>query len=248
MNRMFERSLNLRQLLDRQYRKPTVVLLVATIVSVTWKYYGTKAFYLAALSSAFSSPADAQMHAALYVFFSAFVLLGLIPLLVVRFVFREAPSQYGLQWGDARFGWKAVAIVAPVMILLSYPSASMPDFLAEYPLNPVAGNSIGDFLQHALFYLFFYLGWEFCFRGFVQFGLRDSVGDWNAILIQTALSCVLHIGKPSGEIYSSILGALVWGVVAFRSRSLVYPILTHWLLGLSLDFFIVISSSASAHP
>lgn len=246
MTRMFEHSLNLRQLLDHRYRKPTVVLLVATIVSITWKYYGNKAFYLASLSPSLSSPGNEQMHAALYVFFSAFVLLGLIPLLVVRFIFRESTASYGVQWGDARFGWKAVAIVAPVMIVLSYPSASMPEFLAEYPVNPAAGTSVGNFLQHAFFYLFFYLGWEFCFRGFVQFGLRDSVGDWNAILIQTALSCVLHIGKPSGEIYSSILGALVWGVIAFRSRSLVYPIVTHWLLGLSLDFFIVISSPASA--
>jgi membrane protease YdiL (CAAX protease family) len=86
-------------------------------------------------------------------------------------------------------------------------------------------------------YLFFYIGWETLFRGFMQFGLR-SLGDWNAILIQTALSCIAHLGKPAAEIYSSILGALVWGVVVFRSRSLLYVLIVHWLLGVSLDYFV----------
>ena len=246
MTQLFERSLDLRQLLVPKYRKPTVVVLVATFVSVTWKYYGSATFYLETLSPWVSFGGDEQLNAALYVFFSAFILLGLIPLLVIRLVFREPLSAYGLQWGDARFGVKAIAVIAPVMILLGYVSASRPDFLAQYPVNPAAGRSAADFLQHALFYLFFYLGWEFCFRGFVQFGLRDSLGDWNAILVQTALSCVLHIGKPAGEIYGAIFGALLWGVLAFRSRSLMSPVLTHWLLGLSLDFFIVISSSVNA--
>ncbi len=75
-------------------------------------------------------------------------------------------------------------------------------------------------------------------RGFIQFGLRESFGDWNAILIQTTISALFHIGKPDGEILSSILGGLIWGIVVFRSRSLLYVLAVHWLLGVSLDFFI----------
>jgi uncharacterized protein len=241
MRRLFENSLALRQLLAAEYRKPTAVVLIATVLSVTFKIYGSESFYIENLSSIFVVAGDAQLSAALFMFASAFFLLGVVPLLAVRFVLREPVSAYGVQIGDFAFGCKAVAVIAPVVILLAYASASMPEFLAEYPLNPRAGESPARFLQHAVFYLFFYLGWEFCFRGFLQFGLRDAMGDWNAILVQTALSCILHIGKPSGEIYGSMVGALVWGIVAFRSRSLLYPILTHWLLGLSLDFFIVTS-------
>jgi uncharacterized protein len=241
MRRLFENSLALRQLLAAEYRKPTAVVLIATVLSATFKTYGSESFYLETLSSTFVVAGDAQFSAALFVFASAFFLLGVVPLLAVRFVLREPVSAYGVQIGDFAFGCKAVAVIAPVVILLSYFSASMPEFRAQYPLNPLAGESPARFLQHAVFYLFFYLGWEFCFRGFLQFGLRDAMGDWNAILVQTALSCILHLGKPSGEIYGSMVGALVWGIAAFRSRSLLYPILTHWLLGLSLDFFIVTS-------
>ena len=248
MTGMFDHSLGLKRLLAPQYVKPTIVLLVATLVSVTFKIYGSKAFYIETLSSTVALAGTVQESAALYVFASSFVLLGVVPCLVVMLLFREPLSAYGVQLGDARFGWRAVAVVAPVMIVSAYPSASMSEFRAEYPINPLAGESALHFLNHAFFYLFFYVGWEFCFRGFVQFGLRTSMGDWNAILVQTALSCILHIGKPAGEIYSSILGALVWGVVAFRSRSLLYPLLTHWVLGLSLDFFVVTSSSPPVMP
>jgi membrane protease YdiL (CAAX protease family) len=52
-------------------------------------------------------------------------------------------------------------------------------------------------------------------------------------------SCLVHIGKPAAETYSSILGGLMWGVLAFRSRSIVYGLVIHWLLGVALDLFIV---------
>ena len=57
----------------------------------------------------------------------------------------------------------------------------------------------------------YYLGWEFFFRGFMQFGLRGALGDWNAILVQTLASCLIHIGKPAGEIYGAIVAGLLWG-------------------------------------
>jgi len=124
------------------------------------------------------------------------------------------------------------------MILTTYPSSKMPDFLAEYPLNKSAGESTFSFLSHAIAYLFYYIGWEIFFRGFMQFGLREKLGDWFSILVQTLASCLVHIGKPDGEIYGSIIAGIVWGIVAFRAQSILPIILIHWLVGVSLDFFI----------
>lgn len=234
----FNSSLSLSGLFSGENKKTTIILLLTPLLLTTFKYYGSKQFYVQQLSSSIVLFPNIEQTGSLYAFFSSFVLLGIIPLLIVKFFFRESLASYGLQLGDWKFGMKAVLILAPVMILASFPSSKMPDFIAEYPLNKTAGGSGEQFLLHAFSYLFFYLGWEFFFRGFMQFGLRGALGDWNSILVQTALSCILHIGKPSGEIYSSIIGALAWGIVVFRTRSLVYAILIHWLLGVSLDFFI----------
>ena len=237
MNR-FESSVSPSGLFSGPNRKPTFILLWAPIVLTTWKYYGTKPFYLDQLASRFAFGGNPAQAAELFTFAMSFLLLGLFSILFIKLLFKEPLADFGLGLGDWRFALKAISVLVPVMAIVAYPSSKDPQFLAEYPLFKGAAASAGAFAFHALAYLFFYIGWEIFFRGFMQFGLRESLGDWNAILVQTALSCVVHIGKPSGEIYSSVLGGLMWGILAFRTRSLMTNIVTHWMLGVSLDLYI----------
>ena len=230
---------SLAGLLRTADRKVTLILLVAPVLMTLFRYGGSKEFYFQHLAGAFVLAGNVELTAGLYHFAAAFVLLGLVPLLIVKCIFRESLADYGVQAGDLSYAWKAFLVVAPVMLLLSYPAAKDPAFLAQYPLNRAASLGPLWFAGHAVAYLVFYVGWEFGFRGFLQFGLRGALGDWNAILIQTLASCLLHIGKPFGEILGAIPGGLLWGVIAFRSRSLLVPILTHWVLGISLDFYMV---------
>jgi membrane protease YdiL (CAAX protease family) len=124
------------------------------------------------------------------------------------------------------------------MIALSYLSSRTEPFRLEYPLFKGASSSPWIFSAYAFSTLIFYLGWEFFFRGYMQFGLQKTFGGWNAILVQTLASCLLHIGKPIAEIYGSILGGIAWGIMARRGNSLLFVILLHWLLGVTLDIFI----------
>ncbi len=229
---------SLRGLLEGARLKPTLILLWAPFVLTTWRYYGTKAFYLDHLSTTFVFRGDPGLTAELYTFGASFVLLGLLSVFLIKTVLRESALEYGLALGDWRFGIKALLLLTPVMVLLAYPSSRQASFLAEYPLNPGACGSAAAFLGHAAAYLVYYAGFEILFRGLVQKGLRDSVGEWTAILIQTGLSTLMHIGKPAGEIYGAILGGVAFGLVALRSRSVLYVILIHWVLGVALDLFI----------
>lgn len=231
----------LRDLVAGARGKPTLILLWAPFVLTTWRYYGTKAFYLANLSASFVLRGDPALTAELYAFASSLFLLGLVSLLIIKLVLGESLIAYGLAPGDWRFGIKALLILGPVMVLLAYPSARQAPFLAEYPLNPGACTSAAAFLGHAAGYLLYYMGFEIFFRGLVQNGLRDSLGEAAAILVQTGLSTLVHIGKPAGEIYGAILGGVVFGLVALRSRSLLYVILIHWVLGVALDLFICLA-------
>jgi len=237
---LFGSSLPPSALFSGGQRKTTLILLLTPILLTLFKYYGSKEWYEEALSGTFVLAGNPEWTAALYVFLSSFVLFGLIPVALIRFVFGEKLSLYGFRWGDARFGFAALAILAPLFVASAYPSASMPEFLAEYPLYRGAGENWNSFALHALSYGLFYAGWETYFRGFMQFGLRSAFGDWNSILIQVLASCLVHIGKPAAETFSSILGGLVWGILAFRTGSIFYGFLIHWLLGVALDFFIVV--------
>jgi uncharacterized protein len=234
----FDSSLSLRGLLSDENRKPTLILLWTPLVLTTWRYYGARGFFAGEPASRPGILGSAVQAAELYSFLSSFVLLGLVSLAIVTLIFEEPLASYGLALGDWRFGLTALAVTAPAMVLLSALAARDPAFQAQYPLYRGACASASAFLVHAMAYLAYYIGFEIFFRGFVQFGLRERFGDSYAILVQTALSCLVHIGKPSGEIYGAIVGGLAFGFVAFRSRSLLYVILAHWILGVSLDLFI----------
>ncbi len=228
-------SISFGELFSRENRKAAIILLSTPVILTTFRYYGMKDFYMDHLASALSLYGNQELTSALYTFSSSLILLGLLPALMIKFIFHEPLSLYGVRLGNWQFGLKAFLILAPVMVALTLPSSRMESFTAEYPLYKGAGASPSNFIAYSLLYVTYYLGWEFFFRGYMQFGLQTRLGDWNAILIQTLASCLLHIGKPDAEIYSSILGGIVWGIIVFRTRSLLAALLLHWLLGIFLD-------------
>ena len=235
----FNSSILFGELFSRENRKTAIILLSTPVILTTFRYYGMKDFYLNHLTSVFSLFGNRELTSVLYMFFSSLALLGLLPALMIKFIFHESLSLYGVRFGDWQFGMKAFLILAPVMMALTYPSSRMESFTIEYPLYRGAGVSPPIFVIYSFLYLVYYLGWEFFFRGYMQFGLGKRLGDWNAIFVQTLASSLLHIGKPDAEIYSSILGGIVWGMVVFRTRSLFPALLLHWLLGICLDAFII---------
>jgi len=225
-------------------RKPAVVLLAAPLLVSTYRYLGDRAFYRGHLSAYFVLGGDAELTSVVYAFAACFLLLGLVPAVIVRVFFGERLRDYGVQAGDLRFGLGALLVMVPILFAASAMAAAMPAFRAEYPLFKGACRSLPMFAGYAFAYLFYYMGWELFFRGFVQGGLQPTFGAGNAILIQTLASCLAHLGKPGGEVFGAIVAGIVWGLIAFRSRSLLAVLLAHWFLGVSLDALICYTGSS----
>jgi uncharacterized protein len=213
--------------------KPTVILLLSPVLMVTWKY-----FEVSVLLGDRSLLSDRSATGAMVSFAACFVLLGLIPACVVRFVFHERLADYGVRLGDRVRTVRSALTLCPCFLLAAYIASGQTAVRDYYPLNPSAGDSPGMFAAHAASYLLFYLGWEFHFRGFLQIGLRQRLGDVNALLVQVLASGLLHIGRPAGETFGSLLAGLLWGLLAYRTRSLLSGLLQHSLLGITLDWFL----------
>ena len=162
-------------------------------------------------------------------FLLSFALFAVIPAVMVKRGFRRTLAEYGVRMGDWKFGLAAVAILLPVIsVAMLLPAAQMEDMRAVYPVDKAAMESVPMFLQYAVGrVLLFYIGWEFFFRGFMLFGIRDAVGDTMAIAITTLPSALWHIGYPVGELYSSIAAGLLFGWLAVRTRSILWPLLLH---------------------
>jgi membrane protease YdiL (CAAX protease family) len=237
VKRLIEK-LGLENLFLRSDLKPVVILLLPAFLLTIHRYYGSIEFAEAYF------PSFSRLHATYFMFSTAFFLLGFIPLTIVLFLFRESPKEYGIQFGDWKFGITAVLVLFPLIAgLLLFPSSFTPEMKEFYPFDKGAGNSVFAFLRLEIPRgLLYYSAWEFFFRGFMLFGLRKRMGDWLAICIQTLPSVLWHIGMPSGEIFASIFGGILFGILALRTRSILWPLLLHFLIGVGLDFFIVILS------
>ncbi|MDZ7619092.1 MAG: type II CAAX endopeptidase family protein [Patescibacteria group bacterium] len=215
--------------------KPQAILLASTVLMVTWWHFGSPQFYREHLAASISESSAAP---ALYYFMSCFLLLGVVPAIIVKLVFREPLSRYGVQLGDRVRTPRSLLVLAPLFVLGGYISSHNSAIAAYYPINPLACDSLQTFGCHAIFYLLYYVGWEFHFRGFLQFGLRDAFGPASALLVQVMASSLLHFGKPGIETYAAILGGILWGYIAYRTRSLLSGLGQHYLLGLSVDVFL----------
>ncbi|MCU0646152.1 MAG: CPBP family intramembrane metalloprotease [bacterium] len=222
---------------SREKTKPTIILLLAAILPTIHLYFGSIAF----ANKTF--PFLSSFGASIYMFLSFFLLMGIIPLFIILFVFKEPLQDYGITPGDWRKGLPlAIFLTILIAVLLLLPSSQTPDFRATYPFDKTAGDSTLSFIRFELLRgMIFYTAWEFFFRGFMLFGLRKYVGDWLAICIQTIPSCLWHIGLPIGEILSSILAGILFGIIAIRTKSIFWVFVLHYFIGLLLDLFIVIS-------
>jgi len=214
------------------------VLLFSPLLIITWYYFGSREFFWQHRPEWSAAAGDPAAAACTYMFLAAFVLLGLIPFLVVRFVLRRPPADYGVSFGNRRRTCRSFLLLAPVMILIAWLSAHDHTIQAYYPLNRRAGETSAGFAFHAAMYVLYYLGWEFHFRGFLQHGLRRTMGDWPAMLVQTLASTLAHLGRPAVETYAAVIAGVFWGFLAFRTRSLLSGLLQHALLGVTVDYFL----------
>ncbi len=171
------------------------------------------------------------------------VLFGIVPALAARALQHASLRDLGVTTGDWRFGATSVALLLPVIsVALLWPGAHDPAMRAAFPLDPAATATWRTLAIHeCLRIAFFYAMWEFFFRGFMLFGLRKSIGDWPAICVQVIPSCLWHVGMPTPELLSSIAGGVLFGLLALRTRSILWPMVLHTGIGVVTDIFIVLT-------
>ena len=148
------------------------------------------------------------------------ILFGLVPLLVVLFGFRDHPSRYGLTIGVWRWGAALVVVGCVVMTPIVLGFATTPDARAFYgPAGAAPGRVL---LTNALDLT----ATEFALRGFLMLTLVRLIGPFG-VLVATMPFVFSHLGKPELELLSTLGGGLVYGWLAWRTRSIVWGSIGH---------------------
>lgn len=217
-----------------------ILLLCAPVLLTIYRYHGYSEYFGAYFPNMLKHPLyDFYSH--LWQFFIFFALTLIVPMLIIKFQFKRPQTDFGFGFGDLKYGLKFVLITLPLIIApLIFAASKMVDVRAEYPLAKLLFSRHDlIFWYEAAYVILYYIAWEFFFRGFLLFGLKEQFGNLNAVLIQTISSCLIHIGKPEGEIIGSIIVGIIFGAVALRTRSIWYVFILHASIGLLTDIFII---------
>lgn len=160
-------------------------------------------------------------------------LYGLAPF-VLYFAFRRAPKDYGISIGKPKKWLVDVLVFYLIFLVILFIAFKFTNLSNVYPLYRKARHSYSFFFYLQLAQLWYMLGWEFFFRGFMLFGLEKSFGRLT-VMVQALAFALAHFKKPQIEAYGAILAGIFLGLLALRSRSFLPCVVLHYAIVLTAD-------------
>jgi membrane protease YdiL (CAAX protease family) len=218
---------------------PEALIVVATVALFVF-YYLARADAIASLSAGHGMltvtgrPLSPALH-----FVAAAMLLAVAPVLFARLALGLRLEELGLGAGRLRVGLAWLAIGIPAALLAGKIGSANPAMPFVYPLDASVRPEPSAFVPYALLQFLYFGAWEVLFRGVLLFGLKDRIGAGPANALQTALSVLAHFGRSFTETLVAIPAGLAFGGVSLHARSIWYIAIIHWLVGVSLDWFIL---------
>jgi membrane protease YdiL (CAAX protease family) len=245
-NSGFQFKNELKRLLDiiRSLDKKVIYIFLSVAFLQTFSYYVTsRRFFRYNFFTLFDKTDTVFLIEYLYWFIGDFFSYFIFPLLIIRFLFKEKIKDYGISFGDYKTGIKITLIFVLIMLPLIWVVSSFPEFNKTYPHLSSAKTSWTIFLIFESGMLIYMFSWEFIWRGFMLFGLKEKFGYY-AVLIQMLPFLILHNGKPAPETFGAIIAGIALGVLALRTRSILYCVLTHMSIMFSIDLISVLRFKA----
>jgi membrane protease YdiL (CAAX protease family) len=153
---------------------------------------------------------------------------------LLYFVFRHQPGDFGIGIGSPGLWIKDVLVFYAIFLVILIIAFKFTNLKNLYPLYRRSAQGMHYFLFFQLIQLWYMLGWEFFFRGFMLFGLERKFGRM-AVLIQAVPFAVAHFRKPQLEAYGAIFAGIFLGMIGLRARSFLPCFLLHYMILLTAD-------------
>lgn len=152
--------------------------------------------------------------------FDRLLLFAAVPLFVIVFGFRDRPSRYGVRLGDWRWGLGLMLVGCALMTPVVLWFAAQPDARAYYAPS---WSTLPDVLITNAVDL---VSAEFLFRGFLMFALVRAIGPIG-VLVATLPFVFSHLTKPELELFSTLIGGMAYGWLAWRTGSILWGAIAH---------------------
>ncbi len=155
----------------------------------------------------------------------------MLPLAVIVLLLRRNPLDFGFRLGNPRIWGVHVAVVIIIGLPVLF-AASRFHTVRDY-------YTMADFniLIYSLEIAVILFAWEFLFRGFMLFGLKEKLGE-ASIIVQMIPFALLHIDKPEIEALSTIITGIYFGYIVYRGGSYWPAFIIHLFINLALVYFV----------
>lgn len=226
---------NLKDIIVEMDKKVIVILVSVAILQTISYYYTSRRFFRTNLLELVPGGFDVFLMEYVYWFISDFFTLFILSALIIKFILKENLNDYGLQFGDYKTGIIISLLLILIMLPLIWFVSATESFVQKYPHLHTARDSWSLFFIYESGMLIYMFAWEFIWRGFMLFGLKEKFGYY-AVLIQMIPFVILHNGKPELETFGAITGGIALGILALRTKSFYYCVAVHIGVMFLIDF------------
>lgn len=235
--------------LSKQFDFKVLIICITTALSLTlikyWNSYNSTVDFISYfinsqwainINNAFNSVQYSQLLILSHWVLVRAICYLLLPILIVKFIFKDSLKNYGLSFQHAFKDYKIylfmLAFMIPIIFTISYSSS----FQAKYPFYKLASDepiSIKLILWE-IEYCFQFFTLEFFFRGFMLHGLKHRFGYYS-VLVMTIPYCMIHFTKPMPEAIGAIVAGIVLGTFSLKSKNILLGFFIHCSVAITMD-------------
>lgn len=162
---------------------------------------------------------------------------GVLPAVVLFLTQSTSWTDYGVRPAFSLPALASIIGLSGLILLLVSRATRNPDSLAQYPeiRRPIWSRRL--LVWSALSWLGYLLAYELMFRGFLLFSCARAFGAGPAIVINTAIYCLVHVPKNLREGIGAIPLGLVLCLITLQTGSIWTAVIVHWVMGLANEWF-----------
>lgn len=159
-----------------------------------------------------------------------FIYCAVCPMAVILIILRKNPLDFGLRMGVPRIWGLHVGVICFIVAIVLFASSFNSSLQSYYREQNF------DLLSYFWTSCISLFAWEFIYRGYLLFGLKDKLKE-GAILLQMIPFVLMHLGKPELETVSTIFTGIIFGYVAYRGKSFWPAFIIHLFINI---FFVAL--------
>ena len=163
--------------------------------------------------------------------------IGIIPALIMLGFSGSNPADYGVAFKNHKQSFYWILGLAAVIIPMNFFNSKKEKNLAFYPNVREKEWTRGMVAKNAFTWCAYLFGYELMFRGLLLFSTVTLLGEWPAIVLNTALYALVHVPKNLEETIGAVPLGVILCLITLTTETIWVAFFVHITLALSNFLF-----------